>query len=121
ARRQVPVGPLTSYRVGGPAALFVEAEDEADLDLVARAVRESGVDVLVVGRGSNLLVADAGFAGLAVVLGQGFAGIAMEGTDVVAGAAVSLPVLARRSAAEGLTGLEAAVGVPGSVGGAGRM
>jgi len=121
ARRRVPIGPLTSYRVGGPAALFVEVADEADLELVGRAVRESGVEVLVVGRGSNLLVADGGFPGLAVVLGAGFAGIDVDGTDVVAGASVSLPVLARRTAVLGLTGLEWSVGVPGSVGGAVRM
>jgi UDP-N-acetylmuramate dehydrogenase len=121
ARRQVPVGPLTSYRVGGPAALFFEASDESDLDLVAAAVRASGLDVLVVGRGSNLLVADRGFPGLALVLGGGFADVAFEGNEVVAGAAVSLPVLARRTAVAGLTGMEWSVGVPGSVGGAVRM
>jgi len=121
ARRGVPVGPLTTYRVGGAAALYFEAADEDDLERVAQAVGESGVDVLVVGRGSNLLVADRGFPGLAVVLGPGFATIAVEGTDVVAGAAVSLPVLARRTAVAGLTGLEWSVGVPGSVGGAVRM
>jgi len=121
ARRRVPVGPLTTYRVGGSAALFFEVAGIGDLDLVGRAVRQSGVEVLVVGRGSNLLVADAGFPGLAVVLGPGFADIAFEATDVVAGAAVSLPVLARRTAGAGLTGLEWSVGVPGSVGGAVRM
>ncbi len=120
-RRRVPIGPLTSYRVGGAAALFFEVAEEADLDLVGRAVQESGVEVLVVGRGSNLLVADGGFSGLAVVLGAGFGAIAFEGTDVIAGAAVSLPVLARRTAVAGLTGLEWSVGVPGSVGGAVRM
>jgi len=107
--------------VGGRAALFFEIVDEADLDLVGRAVGESGMEVLVLGRGSNLLVADAGFPGLAVVLGTGFGDIAVEGTDVVAGASVSLPVLARRTAVAGLTGLEWSVGVPGSVGGAVRM
>ena len=121
ARRQVPIGPLTTYRVGGCAALFLEADDEADLALAARAVASSGVDVVVVGRCSNLLVADSGFDGLAIVLGAGFTGITVSGTEVVAGAAVSLPVLARRTAAAGLTGLEWSVGVPGSVGGAVRM
>lgn len=121
ARRDVPLGPLTTYRVGGPAALFLEAGDEADLDLARRAVGESGVDVVVVGRGSNLLVADRGFPGLAVVLGEGFTGIEVEGAGAVAGGAVALPVLARRTAAAGLTGLEWAVGVPGSVGGGVRM
>jgi len=121
ARRHVPVGPLTTYRVGGAAALLAEATSAGDVDLVRRAVEASGVPVLVVGRGSNLLVADRGFPGLAVVLAGGFGDISVEGTEVRAGAAVSLPVLARRTAAAGLTGLEWAVGVPGSVGGAVRM
>ncbi|MDQ6927616.1 MAG: UDP-N-acetylmuramate dehydrogenase [Actinomycetota bacterium] len=121
ARRNVSLAPFTTYRVGGPAALLVEARDQADLVHVQAAVAASGIEVVVVGRGSNLLVADAGFKGLAVVLGDGFASIHFEGATVRAGAAVSLPVLARRSAAESLSGLEWAVGVPGSVGGAVRM
>lgn len=121
ARRQVPLGPQTTYRVGGPAALFTRVETEADLDAVARAVQASGVPVLIVGRGSNLLVADEGFAGLAVTLGDLASELTIEGCTVVAGGTVLLPVLARRTAAAGLTGLEWAVGVPGSVGGAVRM
>ncbi|MCA1843657.1 MAG: UDP-N-acetylmuramate dehydrogenase [Actinobacteria bacterium] len=121
ARRQVPLGPLTTYRVGGPAALLLEAGDEDDLRLATRAVVGSGVAVLVVGRGSNLLVADAGFPGLAVVLGERFAAVRAEGTTVRAGGAASLPVVARRTAALALAGMEWAVGVPGSVGGAVRM
>ena len=122
ARRHVPLGPLTTYRVGGPAALLFEVACQADLELARNAVSSSGVPVLVVGKGSNLLVADAGFPGLAVVP-TGLTGLEV---DVAAGrvraeAGVSLPVLARRSAGAGLTGLEWAVGVPGSVGGAVRM
>jgi UDP-N-acetylmuramate dehydrogenase len=75
----------------------------------------------MVGGGSNLLVADAGWPGLALRLGAGFATIEIHETRVRAGAAVSLPVLARRTAAASLTGLEWAVGVPGTVGGAVRM
>lgn len=121
ARRDVALAPFTTYRVGGPAAILVEARDEADLSLIQQAVSTTGVDVLVVGRGSNLLVCDAGFWGLAVVLGEGFTSIRFDGLKVRAGAAVSLPVLARRSAAASLSGLEWGVGVPGSVGGAVRM
>jgi UDP-N-acetylmuramate dehydrogenase len=116
-----PLGVLTTYRVGGRAAHLLHAEDEADLAQARALVRSEGLPVLVVGKGSNLLVADAGFPGLAVVLGEGFASIDVTGTTVRAGGAVSLPVLARRTAAAGLTGLEWAVGVPGSVGGAVRM
>jgi UDP-N-acetylmuramate dehydrogenase len=121
ARRDVPIGPLTTYRVGGSAALFLEAADEDDLALAARAVDAARLPVLVIGKGSNLLVADAGFPGLAVTMGPGFDWIEISGATVRAGAATSMPVLARRTAAAGLTGMEWAVGVPGSVGGAVRM
>jgi UDP-N-acetylmuramate dehydrogenase len=117
----VPLGPLTTYRVGGPAALLVADAGPADLASVAAAVGSTGLDVLVVGRGSNLLVAEAGFPGIVVVLGEAFAEVRIEGTTVEAGGAAALPVVARRTAAAGLTGFEWAVGVPGSIGGAVRM
>ena len=117
-----PIGPLTTYRVGGAAALRVTITGPGDLELLSAAVRRSGLDVLVVGRGSNLLVSDAGFPGIAVVLDPDHYGqVRVDGTVVRAGAAVALPTLARQSVEAGLTGLEWAVGVPGSVGGGVRM
>ena len=121
ARWDQPLGSRTTYRVGGPAALLVAAADQDDLLAVARAIGGRPVPTLVLGRGSNLLVADRGFDGLVVVMDGGFDALAFDGQSVTAGAAVSLPVLARRSASAGLAGLEWAVGVPGSVGGAVRM
>lgn len=125
ASRDVPLAPLTTYRVGGPAALFARPVSVDDLQLVGKAVRDSGLPVLVVGRGSNLLVADAGFAGIVVSLaalaGPAEHAVGIDGDHVDACAAVLLPVLARRTVAAGLTGFEWAVGVPGSVGGAVRM
>jgi UDP-N-acetylmuramate dehydrogenase len=121
ARRQVAIGPLTTFRVGGRAALFVTVETVADLTLVTRAVRESGVPTVVLGRGSNTLVADDGYEGLVVVLGAFATTITISGTTVDAGGGVLLPVVARRTAAAGLTGAEWMVGIPGSVGGAVRM
>ena len=130
-RRDVPLGPFTTFRIGGPAALFVRLDTEADVPAVQRAVAESGIEVLVIGQGSNLLIGDQGFAGLAVQLGERFSSIELI-TDarldrrdrlrlLRAGGAVKLPVLARRSVALGLQGLVWAVGVPGSVGGGVRM
>jgi UDP-N-acetylmuramate dehydrogenase len=128
AERDVPIGPLTTYRVGGRAALLARIETLADLRTLGEAIRAVEVPVLIVGRGSNVLVADRGFPGLAVVLGEFAGAIDVEADErpdgtrhVVAGGAVSLPVLARRTVAAGLTGFEWAVGVPGSVGGAVRM
>ncbi len=137
--RNRPFGALSTYRVGGSAALFAEPAGEEELlavaKIVAAVVSTSAPPgapplVLALGKGSNLLVADNGFPGLVVSLNGGFDEIAIEGQaqsssplglSVRAGAGVSLPVLARRTAAAGLTGLEWAVGVPGSVGGAIRM
>jgi len=121
AQRQAPLGARTTYRVGGPAAILFEAETEDDLARIREAVAVTGVPLLVVGRGSNLLVADSGFAGVAVALGQAFAVVEITGSTVTAGAGASLPVVARRTAAVGLRGFEWAVGVPGSIGGAVRM
>jgi UDP-N-acetylmuramate dehydrogenase len=121
ARRDVPFGARTTYRVGGTAALGFEVGDADDLVLLQRALAASSVPMVVLGRGSNVLVSDRGFAGLLVWLGPWADEVTIEGLRVRAGAAVSLPVLARRTVAAGLTGMEWAVGVPGSVGGAVRM
>lgn len=121
ARADVPLGPLTTYRVGGVAALMVEAGSVADLQATADAVAATEVPTLVVGKGSNMLVSDAGFRGVAVLLGDSFATVDVDGVVVRAGAAALLPVVARRSVRAGLTGFEWAVGVPGSIGGAVRM
>jgi len=121
ARRDVPLGPFCTYRVGGRAALFVEVTDDDVLAAVGAAVAHTGLPVLVVGNGSNLLVADAGFPGIALHLGERYAEVHVDGTTVRAGGAALLPVVARQSVKAGLTGFEWAVGVPGSVGGAVRM
>jgi len=116
-----PLGAVTTYRVGGRAALLAVVAGELELASVAEILAGFDVPVLVLGRGSNMLVADRGYAGLVISLGEGFESLDIDGTDVTAGAALSLPVLARKTAAAGLSGLEWAVGVPGSVGGAVRM
>ena len=126
-RREVPLAAMTTYRVGGTAALFVDIETIDDLVAVGRARAETGVPVLVIGRGSNMLVADAGFRGIVISIADLAGHIEIPdrgpGPDrvVMAGGGVALPVLARRTAAAGLTGFEWAVGVPGSIGGAVRM
>ena len=122
-RRDVALGPMTTYRVGGAASLFVHVTDRGQLAAVAEAAYASGLPVLVVGRGSNLLVADAGFPGLAIGLVDldATVDIVAATARVTASAGVALPVLARKTAAAGLSGFEWAVGVPGSIGGAVRM
>lgn len=120
-RRDVPLAGFSTYRLGGPAAVLVEVHRDADLEVVSRVVSAHRPPVLLVGRGSNLLVADAGFPGLAVHLGGDFGDVAVDDETVEAGGAVALPQLARQCAEAGRTGLEFYVGIPGSVGGAVRM
>jgi UDP-N-acetylmuramate dehydrogenase len=116
-----PLGPLTTYRVGGCAAIFAAPASRTELLDVAAVVARYDLPVLVLGRGSNLLIADSGFAGIAISLAELANEIDVTGLEVRSGSAVALPVLARKTAAAGLTGFEWAVGVPGSIGGAVRM
>lgn len=122
---------FTTYRLGGPAALLVEPAGPDDLELLAQVLRqedpEDRIAKLVVGRGSNLVVSDRGWDGLAIRIGGTFSWIQpwddedLPAAGVRAGAGTSLPQLANWAARRGLRGLEWAVGVPGSVGGAVRM
>ena len=124
ATRDAPLGARTTYRVGGTAALCVEVGSFEDLSHVAHVIAAHTPDnVLVVGNGSNMLVADSGFDGLAVVLDRvGPDDIQIDSDGVVtASGHVSLPQMARQSVAAHRCGLEWAVGVPGTVGGAVRM
>lgn len=120
-RADEPLAPYTTYRVGGAAAVFATPRTVEDLSLVADVAADTLLEVLVVGRGSNMLVADEGFGGIAISLAEMSDRVEFIDSDVDASASVALPVLARRTAAAGLTGFEWAVGVPGSVGGAVRM
>ncbi len=119
--RDVPLGPLTTYRVGGAAALFARPSSVDELQRVAEVSAAAGVAVIVIGRGSNMLVSDDGFPGVAISLSSMAADVAIDDTLVRAGGAVALPVLARRTVAAALRGFEWAVGVPGTVGGGVRM
>jgi UDP-N-acetylmuramate dehydrogenase len=129
--RNAPLAPLTTFRIGGPAALIARVTNTSELvviaDLITALSPEQRPAVLVIGQGSNLLVSDAGIDGLVIRLDpSGFSEIDFARVEdhrilVTAGGAVKLPVLARASVAESCTGLEWMVGVPGSVGGAVRM
>lgn len=115
------LAPHTTMKVGGPAAALVTAERREDLVAVARICEETGRPWLIVGRGSNLLVADSGWRGVAVVLGTAFRGVHIDGHCVIAGAAEPMPALAHAVAKAKLGGLTFGVAIPGTVGGAVRM
>ncbi|MGZ8619875.1 MAG: FAD-binding protein, partial [Actinomycetota bacterium] len=78
-RRGFSMAPLTTFRIGGPAALYLEPESDDDLVAAGQAITASGVPFLVIGKGSNLLVADDGFPGLVLRLGRGYRWAAREG------------------------------------------
>jgi UDP-N-acetylmuramate dehydrogenase len=122
--RDAPSRDLTTYRCGGALRLLVRLGSLDDAMRMAGVLRAAPpVALLVVGRGSNLLVADLGFEGVALTLDGSFEDLSFDvaACSVEAGGGVALPVLARRAAAAGIGGLEFYVGIPGSVGGAVRM
>lgn len=106
----------TSARIGGPAEWFVVAETPDDLRAAARIAWGEGLPLFILGGGSNILVADAGLRGL--VVSNRARRVSIEGTRVQAESGANLSTLARRCIERGLAGLEWAVGVPGTVGGA---
>ncbi len=120
-RRDVPLAPLTTYKVGGNARYFAEPADLAELREVL-ALAPEGVAVVVLGRGSNVVISEAGIDGLVIKLGRSFqvADVGPGGL-IVAGAGVALAKLARLAASRGRAGLGFYIGIPGSVGGAVRM
>jgi UDP-N-acetylmuramate dehydrogenase len=119
--RDVPLERHTTYKMGGPARFFVDADGESDVVAAAALARELGLPLLSLGRGSNMVVSESGFDGVVVRPGEGLSTYTIEDERVVAGAGCPLPRLARETAAAGLGGLEFFTGIPGSVGGAVRM
>lgn len=123
ATPDAPIARFTSFRLGGPAAVLCECESEGDLEVVSKVVGEHEVPVVVLGKGSNLLVSDRGFPGVAIRLGKGFEWISGEPEEEIlaAGGMAALPRVANRAAKQGLTGLEFAIAIPATVGGAVKM
>ena len=129
AKRNVDLSQYTTYKVGGTAALHMTVASIDDLYLVSAVLAEVELPILVIGRGSNLLISDSGFRGLALTIGGLADYVDLPNRDedpnvepiALFGGSIALPVASRQSVARGLTGFEWGVGVPGSVGGAVRM
>lgn len=113
-----PLSRHTSLRIGGPADAFVVPADLEDLRALLCFAHAAGIPTLVLGGGSNTLVRDGGFRGIAVALGSAFAQLQVYGTSVRAGAAVRVSRLLAFACRLGLTGVECLTGIPGTVGGA---
>lgn len=108
----------TSFRVGGPADLFVQPADVTELWNVLCLARQEKVPFFVIGNGSNLLVSDEGFRGMIVHTGGSLRNITVEGDVIYAQAGALLSAVARTALEHGLTGMEFAAGIPGTLGGA---
>lgn len=114
-----PMKNHTSFKIGGPAAALCAPKDRQQLRELVGFVQREGVDSWYIGNGSNLLVSDAGLNGVAILLDSGFDGeIELDGTVLLAPAGKKLSAVCAAACAAGLTGLEFAYGIPGSVGGA---
>ena len=125
-RTDVSLARFTTYRLGGPAALYVEPATVDDIEAFGRVIHEVAPDlpVLALGRGSNLVISDRGWRGVVVRLGSAFSWLVEESDGEArlrSGAATPMPLLANWAARRGLAGLEFAIAIPGSVGGAVRM
>src|SRR5205085_1386881 len=104
-RSEHPLAPLTTFRIGGPAALFLEPDTEQELAAVAEALEASGLPLAVLGKGSNVLISDRGFPGIVLRLGKGFRWSRRDGSRLHAGASMPLPALAGvATAAEDIRG-----------------
>ncbi|HEX4760478.1 MAG TPA: UDP-N-acetylmuramate dehydrogenase [Thermoleophilaceae bacterium] len=119
--KDYPLARLTTVRTGGPADWFARAGSEERLAELLAWADAGGIEVGVVGSGSNLLVADDGFRGLVLKLDEGLATIERDGDRVICGGGARLPQASARAARWGLTGLEFGVNIPGTVGGAVKM
>lgn len=114
-----PMKNHTSFKIGGPAAALCVPKDRRQLRELVGFVQREGVDSWYIGNGSNLLVSDKGLNGIAILLDSGFDGeIEVDGTVLLAPAGKKLSAVCAAACAAGLTGLEFAYGIPGSVGGA---
>jgi UDP-N-acetylmuramate dehydrogenase len=119
--RDFPLARLTTIRTGGPADFYVRPDSAACLAELLAWTNVEGIEVGVVGSGSNLLVADAGFRGLVMKLDGALASIGRDGNRLLCGGGARLPQASARAAREGLSGLEFGVNIPGTVGGAVKM
>ncbi len=113
-----PLAQYTSFKIGGPADLLIQPVNTAELITVISHLRHYGIPYFILGNGTNLLVSDDGYRGAAIRLAGEFRSFAYGDASVSSGSAVPLTVLARDACRQGLTNLEFATGIPGTLGGA---
>jgi UDP-N-acetylmuramate dehydrogenase len=112
-----PLARYTTWRIGGPARYLLLPGDVEDVTRGLEMARERGLPWMVLGLGSNVLVKDGGFPGLVIRMGKGLDKFEMKGAIAIVGAGLPTPILARRTAEAGFSGVERFIGIPGTVGG----
>lgn len=120
-RQQEPMAAHTTFRVGGPADVFVTVSEEEQLRKILKYLDLTGWSYFLLGCGSNLLVSDRGYRGVVIRLDGAFGGVRVDGRRITAGSSALLSQVARAACENSLCGLEFASGIPGSVGGGVRM
>jgi UDP-N-acetylmuramate dehydrogenase len=118
AKFDEPLKRYTAWKIGGPADALLEPQSVEELIEATNKAREHDIPVTILGGGTNVLVRDGGIRGLTIRLAKSLTNVEMEGTSVTADAGVLYPLLANTTAGRGLSGLEFATGIPGTVGGA---
>lgn len=113
-----PMAKHTSFRIGGPADVLAQPADEAELAALLKRAAEHAVPVTLIGNGSNLLVRDKGIRGLVIKLSNLFSSITVDGNVLTFGSGISLALASKKAASLSLSGMEFAVGIPGTIGGA---
>ncbi len=116
-KRDEPMKKHTTFRIGGPADIFITPEDESQFLAAVRLCRQEGMPYYILGNGSNLLVSDSGYRGAVIETEKALSRLEADGETLKAGAGILLSALAKEALRLSLTGLESASGIPGTLGG----
>lgn len=116
-----PMKNHTSFKLGGPADIFIEPDNTEELVKTIKDLRERSIPYYIMGNGSNLLVSDKGLRGAVVKIGEKFGSVTINDSNIIAGCGILLSTLSKIAAKSGLTGMEFASGIPGALGGAVTM
>jgi len=115
------LAPFTSYKIGGPAAIWVAPGTESAVGRIIKVIYDNNLPFFILGRGSNLLISDSGWNGVALYLGHNLSGFSFAGNQAIVSAGTLLTELVQAATQKGLSGIELLAGIPGGVGGALRM
>ena len=117
----VPLAKYTTFHIGGPAECLISARGSHEVQMVLQFCKKYQVPLHILGNGSNLVVDDSGISGIVLYIGRRMQEIQVQGTEIIADAGARMALVSRATAEAGLTGLEFAHGIPGTIGGGSIM